>query len=130
MILLDTDVCIELLHGNKNVLRKRKEEEGAVAVSFMTAAELYYGAAKSNRATHNNEIVDEYLLTVNIIHSDNLITRTYGELKANLEKRGFPLTDADLFIASTAITRCEKLITGNVKHYKRIEELRIENWIR
>jgi len=56
----------------------RKEEEGAVAVSFMTAAELYYGAAKSNRATHNNAIVDEFLLTVNIIYSDNLITRIYG----------------------------------------------------
>ena len=130
MILLDTDVCIELLHGNKNVLGKTKEENDVFAVSFMTAAELYYGAAKSNKAAHNKEIVERFLLTMNIIHSDKEIVKTFGELKTNWEKSGFPIADADLFIAATAITKCEKLVTGNIKHYQRIEELKIENWIR
>ena len=130
MTLLDTDVCIELLHGNENVIRKRKEENDILAVSFMTAAELYYGAAKSTKAAHNTGIVEGFLLTINIIHSDRGILRAYGELKTKLEKGGFPVADADLFIAATAITKCEKLVTGNIKHYQRIEVLRIENWIR
>ena len=130
MTLLDTDVCIELLHGNKNVIRRRNEENDDLAVSFITAAELYYGAAKSPKAAHNTEIVESFLLTINIIQSDSEILRTYGELKTKLEKSGFPVADADLFIAATAITKCEKLVTGNIKHYQRIEVLRIENWIR
>jgi predicted nucleic acid-binding protein len=47
-----------------------------------------------------------------------------------LGKAGNILADADIFIGATAIVRCSMLITGNVNHFRRIEELRIENWIR
>ena len=129
MILLDTDVCIEILHGNSKVIRRRNEEADTLGISFMTVAELYYGASKSNREDHNNQIVAEFLLTMNIIQSDIVIAKTYGELKTRLEKNGYPIADADLFIAATAKTKCEKLVTGNSRHYKRIEELKIEDWI-
>ena len=130
MILLDTDVCVEILHKNASVLERRRQEDDSLSVSFMTAAELYYGAAKSSQMAHNRNLVEKFLLTVNIIHSDAEIVRTYGELKAQLEKTGIPLADADLLIAATAMERCTKLITGNSRHYKRIEQLRIEDWIR
>ena len=130
MILLDTDVCIELLHGNTNVLRKREAEHDALAISLMTGAELYYGASKSNKPVHNCAIVESFLLTLYIIHSDPEILKKFGEVKTQLERDGFPANDADVFIAATAITKCEKLVTGNIKHFQNIEELRIENWIR
>jgi tRNA(fMet)-specific endonuclease VapC len=47
MILLDTDICIELLKGNKRILQRRDQYDGPVGVCFMTIAELYYGAEKS-----------------------------------------------------------------------------------
>ena len=130
MILLDTDVCIEILHKNEEVINRRKKENSASAISFMTVAELYYGASKSNRVSANNEIIDEFLLTIQIIHSDVAILRSYGQLKARLEIDGVSLADADLLIAATAIAKCEKLITGNIKHYSRITQLAIEDWIR
>ena len=49
MILMDTDICIELLRGNVNVIEKRLDHDEKVAISFMTVAELFYGAEKSNR---------------------------------------------------------------------------------
>lgn len=130
MILLDADICVEMLRGNESVLIKRKKEDDAVAVAFMTAAELYYGVQKSADPIKNSLLIDEFLLTVTIIHTDILILKRYGEIKAQLEGNGFPLADADLFIAATSLVKCEKLVTGNVKHYNRIDELRIENWIR
>ena len=130
MTLLDTDICIEILHRNKHVLIRRKEENDTLAISFMTAAELFYGAAKSNQIIHNRDIVEKFLLTINIIHSDIEISRTYGDVKTQLENSGIPLADADLFIAATAMTKCNKLVTGNIKHYMRIEQIRIENWMR
>ncbi len=129
MILLDTDICIELLRGNFNVIERRQGYDEKVAISFMTVAELFYGAEKSNDIGKNTNLIAEFLLTVEIIHSDLEILIKFGKLKALLGKAGKILSDADIFIAATAIVKCKMLITGNVKHFKRIEELRIENWI-
>ncbi len=130
MILLDTDICIELLRGNQKVLEKRKEENDSIAVSFMTASELYYGAYKSKKPAENSLRVEEFLLTVNIIQSNVRISKLFGQLKTRLQFTGSPIEDADVFIAATCLDGCSKLITGNVKHYNRIDELKIENWIR
>ncbi|WP_319560365.1 PIN domain-containing protein [Marispirochaeta sp.] len=130
MILLDTDICVELLRGNQQVIDKRKEENDSIAVSFMTASELYYGAYKSKKPVENSLHVEEFLLTVNIIQSNIRISKLFGQLKSRLQLTGAPIEDADVFIAATCLDGCEKLITGNVKHYNRIDELKIENWIR
>lgn len=130
MILLDTDICIELLRGNARVIEKRQAYDEKIAISFMSVAELFFGAEKSYKASENISLIEEFLLTVEIIHSDLGILRKFGELKAILGKAGNILADADIFIAATAIVKCNMLITGNVNHFKRIEELRIENWIR
>ena len=130
MILLDTDICIELLRGNFNVIERRKGYDEKAAISFMTVAELFYGAEKSNNMSKNTNLITQFLLTVEIIHSDLEILIKFGKLKAHLGKAGNILSDADIFIAATAIVKCNILITGNVNHFKRIEELRIESWIR
>jgi predicted nucleic acid-binding protein len=130
MILLDTDICIELLRGNAKVIDKRQGYEEKVAISFMSVAELFYGAEKSDNAVKNAKLIEEFLLTIEIIHSDLEILKKFGELKAGLGSAGNILADADVFIAATTLAKCNILITGNVNHFRRIEELRIENWIR
>jgi len=130
VILLDTDICIELLRGNAKVIDKRQDYREKVAISFMSVAELFYGAEKSDNAGKNFRLIEEFLLTIEIIHSDLEILRKFGGLKAILGSAGNILADADIFIAATTLAKCNMLITGNVNHFKRIEELRIENWIR
>jgi len=130
MILIDTDVCIEILRGNQHVIDKRLEVDEPVAISFMTVAELYYGAEKSKNRSKNKHLVDEFILSIDIINSDIDILQKFGEIKAALEIKGFPLADADILIAATCFSRCNKLITGNSNHFDRIENLSIENWIR
>ena len=130
MILLDTDICIELLRGNFNIIERRQGYDEKVAISFMTVAELFYGTEKSNNKGKNTNLIEEFFLTVDIIHSDLEILIKFGKLKALFGKAGNILSGADIFIAATAIVKCNMLITGNVNHFKRIEELRIENWIR
>ena len=130
MILLDTDICIELLRGNAKVIDKRQGYNDRIAISFMTVAELFYGAEKSNNANENTRLIEEFLLTVAIIQSDLDILIKFGELKAMLGAAGHTLADADIFIAATALVKCNLLVTGNVNHFMRIEELRVENWIR
>lgn len=128
MILFDTDICIELLRGNQTVLEKSREYNQDIAVSFMTVAELYYGAYKSNAPERNQELIEQFLITVRIIESEVGITKRFGSLKADLNSKRILIADADLFIASTALEKCEFLVTGNVKHFERIPSLVIQNW--
>jgi predicted nucleic acid-binding protein len=130
VILLDTDVCIEMLRGNRSVIDKRHEYDEEIALSFMSAAELFYGAEKSSQRKKNINLVEELLITVEIIHTNIEVLKRFGELKAALTQSGEILPDADIFIAATALTHCSMLVTGNVNHFRRIAELRIENWIR
>ena len=130
MILLDTDACIELLRGNRNVIEKRQTYEEAIAISFMSVAELFYGAEKSDHRNENMNLIHEFLYTVEVVHSDLEIVKKFGEIKSLLGKAGNILADADIFIAATAITKCSMLITGNIRHFQRIEALRVENWMR
>jgi predicted nucleic acid-binding protein len=130
VILLDTDVCIEMLRGNRSVIDKRHEYDEEIALSFMSAAELFYGAEKSSQRKKNINLVEELLITVEIIHTNIDVLKRFGELKAALSQSGEILPDADIFIAATALMHCSMLVTGNVNHFRRIAELRIENWIR
>ncbi len=47
-----------------------------------------------------------------------------------MEKRGMPLSDTDLMIASTALANDLVLITGNERHFTRINDLQVENWLK
>ncbi|MDL1964865.1 MAG: type II toxin-antitoxin system VapC family toxin [Deltaproteobacteria bacterium] len=130
MILFDTDICIEILRGNEVVIEKLLRCDERVAICFMTVGELFYGAERSKYKFKNLNLVDEFILSIDIINTDFGILRKFGELKSNLYEKNIMLSDADILIASTALTKCSKLITGNVKHFNRFENLVIENWIR
>ncbi len=130
MILLDTDVCIEILRGNQFVIEKRFECDERVAICFMTVGELFYGAERSKYTLKNISLVEEFMLSIDIIDTDVEILRKFGELKASIYHRKIMLPDADILIAATALTKCLKLITGNVKHFNRSESLVTENWLR
>lgn len=128
MILLDTDVCIELLKGNKRILQRREQYDDPIGVCFMTIAELYYGAEKSKDPGKNMETIEKLLLSVEIVQTDILILKRFGMIKAQLQKRGEPIADADILIASATLEKAEKLITGNTKHFERIPGLSLESW--
>jgi tRNA(fMet)-specific endonuclease VapC len=128
MILLDTDICIELLKGNKRILQRRDQYDGPVGVCFMTIAELYYGAEKSKDPSKNMDTIEKLLITLEIVHTDIAILKRFGMIKAHLQKQGEPIADADILIASATIEKAERLITGNTKHFERIAGLALENW--
>jgi tRNA(fMet)-specific endonuclease VapC len=129
MILLDTDICIEILRKNSDVIRKREKYDDETAISFISVAELYYGAEKSSNPLKNHFLIEEFLLTIDVIHSEDEILKMFGRLKSQLYSQNLLLPDADIFIAATAYAKADKLITGNTKHFQRFANLSIENWI-
>ena len=130
MILMDTDVCVELLRGNRQVIEHRRKVTDMVAISFMTLGELFYGVEKSSRPEHNRELVERFLLSVTCLHSDRPLMEKFGTLKAGLAARGEILPDADILIAATALTCGGSLVSGNKAHFERFAGLKVVDWTR
>ena len=128
MILLDTNVCVGILHSDPKVASHLAESNDLIAIPGMVEGELYYGIEKSTRKSENKAATEEFLEGVEVVHSDHEIMAKFGELKGTLEQRGTRIDDADLIIAATALCRNAALATGNVKHFERIDGLRVENW--
>ena len=130
MKILDSDVCIEILRGNVKVIEKRRAVYDEVATTWITASELAYGAEKSRDPERNLTLTTEFLATLPIVGLDLPAALEFGRHKAGLERSGMRVADADLLIAAIALARGASVVTGNRKHYERIEGLRTEDWIR
>ena len=134
MDLLDTDILSNLL--------KRAPSTALIAklasvppehqfTSSITLGELFYGAHRLRERAH---ILLERLdrtLPPNLpaLPFDGVAARRYGEVRAELERQGTPLGDADLRIGAIALVRGLTVVTGNVRHFQRIPGLSVENWL-
>ena len=127
--LLDTDICVYWLKADEHIEHTAISVGlGNVAISFMTLSELYYGAYKSNHVKKNLAAINLLASKLSVIESSDQICVRFGKLKADLEKQGMIIDDADLFIAACALTTEATLVTNNTRHFKRIEDLRLQNW--
>lgn len=129
MRLLDTDTCVAILRGNQAVMERRAETPDEVVTTWITASELFYGAAKSSAPAHNHAMVTSFLATLPVLGLDGAAAQVFGTTKALLERQGQRLDDADLFIGAIAVAQNATVITGNRRHYERIPGLAVENWI-
>ena len=130
MKVLDSDTCIGILRGRKEIQERRAIEADELTTTWVTASELFYGAAKSAKPDANAALVIRFINTLPLLAPDLASARLFGEVKARLATAGQIVADADLFIASIALSRGATLVTGNRKHYERIPGLIIEDWLR
>lgn len=125
--LLDTNACISLLK-DVNDIRAKIIAAGMeeCCVSEITLAELYYGAAKSGRAKHYEDVkfIQEHFEVLPIRPVLNL----FGQNRYALEAKGMRIDDFDLLIASTALFNNLTVVTHNTKHFNRIQNLQVEDW--
>ena len=127
--LFDTDAISELLKPRpaagyfRWLVGVPREEQFTSAV---VVGELSKGAFRSSAVARHLENIEKRVLpSVTVLSYDAAAARVYGEIRARLEGAGRPLADADLQIAATALLHDLELVTGNVKHFKRVPQLRI-----
>ena len=70
-----------------------------------------------------------FLPNLSVLPFDVAAAHRYGEMRAELERRGTPLGEADLRIGAIALTHGLTVVTGNVRHFQRITNLSVENWL-
>ncbi len=129
MYILDTNICIYLLNGNKKIESKIKSIGiYSIAITNTVLAELYFGAYNSVKIKENVTRIDEFRKNLTVIQEDAESSRLFGKLKAELKSTGNLIDDFDILIASIALVNDCTIITNNENHFKRIKNLAVVNW--
>ncbi len=128
--MLDTNMCIYIIKRKPaGVIERFKEMTmPQVGISSITLSELLYGVAKSSKPEQNQLALVQFAAPLEILPYDDGAARFYGDLRADLERKGTPMGSLDMLIAAHALSIGCVLITNNEKEFKRIQGLRIENW--
>ena len=129
--LLDTNILSNLMRNPEGRVAARIDEVGHynVCTSIIVAAELRFGAAKK-RSASLTELLNGALLRIEVLPFASPSDIVYGEIRAEVERRGRPVGGYDLLIAAQAISLGLTLVTGNERELKSVRGLRVENWLR
>jgi len=133
MYIFDTDSLSNIVKSRPSpqLLKKLKGLPSEFQyTTSINVAEIYYGAFRSTKTEKILKVFEETVFpNVTILPFDEETAQVYGQLKAKLEKRGISKSEPDLRIASISLQHKFILISGNVRHFKDIPRLRIENWL-
>jgi tRNA(fMet)-specific endonuclease VapC len=128
--LLDTNICVYFLRQHPRVLQRiRQCHDNEIVISIITLAELQFGAHNSSQVKNNLKRIDFFLERVQLLDLTPETTDIYARLKVSLRKSGNIIDDFDILIAATAIENDLTLVTDNKRHFVRIKELRMVNWL-
>jgi len=133
MYLFDTDTISQVIKRSPSLSFIRRLASTDIENQFtttITVGELVYGAFKSNRPEFFLEKLERLVWpNIRILPFDEGSAKVYGKLRAEMERKGTPLIEPDLRIASIAIHHGLIVITGNTKHFSKIAGLKAEDWI-
>ncbi len=127
--ILDTNTIIYFFKGKGNIshrlLSLPPKEIGIPAIVYY---ELLFGIFKSARQREKIHQLRLLIDATNLIPFAEKEAHAASEIRANLEKRGLPIGPMDVLIGATALANRAILVTHNMKEFKRIEQLEVEDW--
>ena len=125
------EICIHYLNGTSTSVIERLRDTPIenVRLCSVVVAELYYGAHKSQDPTQNMARIVGFIEGLLILPFDEPCMEPYGQIRAELERRGTPIGGNDLFIAATAAANHCTLVSDNTREFSRVDNLTVENWV-
>lgn len=129
--LLDTNICIYIREKRpEEVLRRfRKLRAGEAALSVITFGELLYGANKSAQRAAALERLRELIHVLPALPLPEAAAEAYGTIRADLEAKGAMIGNNDLWIAAHALAADLTLVSNNLREFRRVSGLRLQNWV-
>ncbi len=128
--MLDTNICSFIIREKPQYTKdklKECEKQHIVALSSIVVSELLYGAKKRN-SKKLTYIVESFIDNFVIYNFDKNAAKEYANIRASLEKKGQIIGSNDLLIAAHAKSLNSILVTNNIKEFKRVGELNLEDW--
>lgn len=128
--MLDTNALIAAArHPDWPIRARIRQHLGSdLCISVITYAELEYGIRKSAQPDRNRVAINQLLLGIRILDFDQRAAAHFGDIIADLERRGQRIGDRDTLIAAHARATGCTLVTHNTREFSRVVDLIIEDW--
>ena len=130
--MLDTNICIYII--KKHPARVFEHFEGLaiglVGISSITYSELLFGVANSSNPDGNRGALQTFLKPIEVWDYNAQAAQRYGPIRHSLTKKGNMIGPLDMLIAAHAKSLSAVLVTNNMREFKRVEDLSVENWTR
>ena len=128
--MLDTNICIFTIKNRPEHVREIfNRNQDRLCISSVTLMELIYGAEKSSMPERNLAVVEGFAARLQVLPYDEAGAAHTGQLRAELASQGKPIGPYDQMIAGHARSRGLVLVTNNLREFKRVPGLRVEDWV-
>lgn len=129
--MLDTNIAIHVIKRRPlEMLETFNQYAGQLCISSITLAELLHGVEKSEFVEKNLKNVENFISRLEVLEYGNKAASHYGDIRADLERKGTTIGVNDLHIAGHARSEGLIIVTNNVREFERVSGLRLENWVR
>lgn len=125
--LLDTNIISSYLRGDETLKEKISGNIDLIATSIISYYEIISGLLSINANKRINEF-EVFCEIVEIVNLDKSSITASCQIYSDLKNSGNLIDDIDILIAGIAISHNFIFVTDNTKHFKRIKNLKIENW--
>ena len=128
--ILDTNIVIYVIKKRPiQALEVFNRHAGLMCISSITFAELLHGVEKSEKPEHNLRQVEDFVSRLEVLDYNKKAAAHYGDIRADLERKGMTIGVNDLHIAGHARSEAMVLVTNNLREFDRVVGLRLDNWI-
>jgi len=128
--MLDTNIVIYVIKRRPlDILSTFNRHAGQMCISTITFSELMHGAEKSEHREQNLRQVEDFVSRLDVLPYGSKAAAHYGQIRADLERKGTTIGINDLHIAGHARSEGLILVTNNLREFERVDALRLENWV-
>lgn len=128
--MLDTNIVIYVIKRRPLALLDIfNRHAGQMCISSITLAELLHGVEKSSMPDHNLRQVEDFVSRLEVLAYGGKAAAHYGDIRADLERRGLSIEVNDLHIAGHARSEGLILVSNNGREFECVESLRLVNWV-
>jgi len=128
--LLDTNILSDLVRNPQGLVAQKIADVGekSICTSIIVAGELRFGANKLDSKRLTTQL-NSILSAIEVLPLEEPADRRYGELRADLERRGAAIGPNDMLIAAHALMLDCVVVTANEREFSRVPRLKVENWL-
>lgn len=132
MKICDTSVLVDIDRGGSEVERRveKLDDEGPHAISIVTVTELRLGIHLSDSDPEKRRTkLDRLLSRFELVEISRPVAVAAADIIATLKDQGNSLNDLhDVYIGATARVEQLPVLTANVSHFERIEDVDVVDW--
>lgn len=132
LYLLDTNIVSYFIKGNHPKLSTRMKlafNKQDIAISAITRAEIRYGQALMASNDKRHKPINLLLEEIPTLPWTTEVADHYGQVKGQLQRQGTPIGEMDTQIAAHALAENLILVTHNTKHFDKVSDLKLEDWM-